>query len=749
MNHYMLESGIMSNNKTMVDEITAAEKNQKMCEHLKMFHNNQKGDTGMTRDITIQESGLSILFRIRENGVVELADFTPEKLAGQQKNTEFKEDPDTFHPLMEVQITGKSTRNMHGYKHNMSSASLDFKYVGHTLKERTGGKELMISLETDYNVTAVYHMRFFNGIPVVQTWAELTNRGQEDVGLEYISSFIYQGISGNGELPYFDKTDIYTPCNSWCCEARWKKDDICDLNLTGMSIDGFNTPGFGNNRYYYGGRGSWSSCEYLPMGFARDRETKETYCFQIENSGQWHVEYGSDLGAALYLALSGPTEAEHGWWKNLRPGMTFTTVEAAFGVVCGDISDAAAALTLYRRTIRRPNTDDEKLNIVFNDYMNCLMGDPTDEKERMIIDKAAEMGCEYYCLDAGWYDKGYWWDRVGEWVECPERFPNGLKSICEYAKSKGMVMGLWLEIEVMGIACELAAKLPDDWFVCRHGKRHIDNKRYLLDFRNPEVRKYCMDVIDRLIEDYGVGYFKIDYNVTMGYGSERNSDSCADAILDHYRYLYQWYGEIFEKHPDLVIENCGSGGQRMDYGMLKLLSLQSTSDQTDYIYNSYIAANVASAVTPEQAGMWVYPYEDEEEHIIYNMVNGLLLRPYISGMVWKLSENSMNLMREGISLYKEIRSDLRNSVPFFPLGFCGIKDEVLAYGVRCERTVYLSVFAVKTQDASVPVGLGGEVGKVEVIYPKAENCEYLYENGVLTVHMPQKGAARLFKIILK
>ena len=58
------------------------------------------------------------------------------------------------------------------------------------------------------------------------------------------------------------------------------------------------------------------------------------------------------------------------------------------------------------------------------------------------------------------------------------------------------------------------------------------------------------------------------------------------------------------------------------------LSLQSTSDQTDYLYNANIAANVASAVAPEQGGMWVYPYEDEEEHVIYNVVNGMLLRPY-------------------------------------------------------------------------------------------------------------------------
>ena len=76
-------------------------------------------------------------------------------------------------------------------------------------------------------------------------------------------------------------------------------------------------------------------------------------------------------------------------------------------------------------------------------------------------------------------------------------------------------MGLWLEIEVMGVECELAKKLPDNWFICRHGKRHIDNKRYLLDFRNPEVRAYCREVVDRLIEDYGVGYFKVDYSVTM------------------------------------------------------------------------------------------------------------------------------------------------------------------------------------------------------------------------------------------
>ena len=190
-----------------------------------------------------------------------------------------------------------------------------------------------------------------------------------------------------------------------------------------------------------------------------------------------------------------------------------------------------------------------------------------------------------------------------------------------------------------------------------------------------------MDVVDRLIEDYGVGYFKVDYNVTMGYGSDLYADSCADAIRDHYLYLYEWYKEIFRKHPDLVIENCGSGGQRMDYGMLKLLSLQSTSDQTDYVYNSYIASNVASAVTPEQAGMWVYPYKDEREHVIYNMVNGLLLRPYMSGMAVS---------------YTHLRSDLH-----YKYAWCEALSKILLRLSLHERLVHRKADQVSEQ--KIPV----------------------------------------------
>ena len=97
-----------------------------------------------------------------------------------------------------------------------------------------------------------------------------------------------------------------------------------------------------------------------------------------------------------------------------------------------------------------------------------------------LIDAAAACGCEYYVIDAGWYAPGEWWDSVGEWKECRDRFPNGIKEVTDYIRKKGMVPGVWLELEVMGINCEKAKKAPDDWFFVRHGKRVYDRSRYQL-----------------------------------------------------------------------------------------------------------------------------------------------------------------------------------------------------------------------------------------------------------------------------
>ena len=84
------------------------------------------------QNINIRENGLTVEFGIREDGIVELLDFTAEDVANAKTTPT---DPEAIFPVVEVQVTGKTTRHMHAYKHNAGSASFDFRYDTHSLKE--------------------------------------------------------------------------------------------------------------------------------------------------------------------------------------------------------------------------------------------------------------------------------------------------------------------------------------------------------------------------------------------------------------------------------------------------------------------------------------------------------------------------------------------------------------------------------------------------------------------------------------
>lgn len=121
----------------------------------------------------------------------------------------------------------------------------------------------------------------------------------------------------------------------------------------------------------------------------------------------------------------------------------------------------------------------------------------------------------------------------------------------------------------------------------------------------------------------------------------------------------------------------------------------------------------------------------------------------MSGMVWKLGEESMQLLSEGVSLYKRIRADVRKALPFFPLGFNTIKDDVLAYGLLLKDKAYLSVFTPGSDHAAIPLRFDGrQIRQVQVLYPSEGCCEFRLEDSILHIQMPQARAARLFLLTL-
>lgn len=391
-----------------------------------------------------------------------------------------------------------------------------------------------------------------------------------------------------------------------------------------------------------------------------------------------------------------------------------------------------------------------------------------DEKMRLWIphnswqrELNAEAGCEYYCIDAGWYADGYWWDNVGEWKVSKARFPEGLKKVTDHIRSFGMVPGLWLEPEVMGIHCKMASEVSDEWFFIRHKKRVYDRSRFQLDYRNPEVREYMTGIIDRLVNEYGIGYIKTDYNIEPGIGTELHAESFGEGMLEHERAYLAWLEDLHKKYPELVIENCSSGGLRMDYAMLSQCSIQSTSDQDDYVNYSVIAANAPTGVTPEQAAVWAYPMNHESEvseeelreETIFNMVNAMLLRIHQSGHLAALDGERKSLVKEGIRVYKSIRDDIKDMVPFWPLGLADYEDTWVSMGLKSDKKAYLAVWKRKQGSGEIELPLteefcGGQKVNVRCVYPKEAETAYEYDSvkNVIRIKTDKKIIGRLFRI---
>ena len=638
--------------------------------------------------------------------------------------------------LAEVHVTGENADDHHGMKHTGGYGACTLKYLSHSEVETESGKRVAILLSNGrMNVTAHYDICAFSN--TVTAYTEVENVSDDALGLEYVSSFAYTGLD-DGEVPGAAQNILVgVPHNATFSENHWQTYTQAQLGLLRIS-------GAATKRYTVSNSGTWSCKEHLPMGFLQNEDSGRCWLWQIQHNGSWQWELG-DCAGSLYLRAGGPTEQENAWFKLLSPGERFESVRVSV-TVAPTVDEAFASVTRYRWGIAPHGPRQDAMPVIFNDYMNCLFADPTEEKELPMIDAAAAAGAEYYCMDAGWYANGTWWETVGEWLPYEGRFPNGIKRVFDYIREKGMIPGIWLELEVMGVNCPLAKEWEDECFFMRHGKRVIDHGRYQLDFRHPRVRAHATAVVDRVIREYGVGYIKMDYNIEAGLGTEVAADSFGDGLLQHQRAYLAWLDGILVKYPDLVWENCSSGGMRMDYVMLRRAHLQSVTDQTDYKKMAHIAAAAPMAVLPEQSAIWSYPLADADaDAAAMNMINAMLQRIHLSGKMTQLSPEALDTVREGVALYKTYRSSLSTALPYWPLGLPHQGKAFEALEMVCTDRTLLAVWRLDAEADAVTVPLD-VTGTARVLYPSHTDAALACEQGGVRVTLPRKNMAVLIEI---
>ncbi|MVQ41469.1 alpha-galactosidase [Microbacterium sp. MAH-37] len=614
-------------------------------------------------------------------------------------------------PLVEVFTAREQrARTSQAYVHSAVGARLRVHHVSETAV--SGVHRLIIEQRDDVSGLVVRStISRPEGLRALRVETTLSNTSDRPVTVTAVAMAF-----GIGRREALEGIVLGTAASEWLGENRWKETAVTDvLPHLDLAFHGQDARG----HHGITSHGAWSSGENLPVGYLVDTACGEAFAWQIETSAGWHVDLSASRDGAV-ISLMGPTDLEHHFAHRLDPGESFEAVAVAVASSGVGRDDALAQLTGYRRWLRDDRRRAPELPVVYNDFMNTLMGQPTTEALLPLIREAAAAGAEVFCIDAGWFadtEIGDWWDTVGDWTEAPDRFTGGLAAVIDEIHRQGMRSGLWLEPEVVGVKSAVADALPEEAFFRRFGERVREHDRYHLDLRHPAARRHLDAAVDSLIAEFGVSYFKFDYNINPGAGTEWQAAGAGDGLLAHTRALREWLVDIGRRHPHVLVENCSSGAMRADYSLLSITHLQSTSDQQDFRLYAPIAASAPAHILPEQCGNWAYPAAGmSQEETAFTMVTGLSGRLYLSGFLDSLAPSQRDLVHEALVVHRRDRHLLPSATPFWPLGLPAWTDPVVCLGLRHEQGVTLYIWDRGDQPASVLIP--GVRGRVRTSYPR-------------------------------
>ncbi|HTV10926.1 MAG TPA: alpha-galactosidase [Acidimicrobiales bacterium] len=718
--------------------------------------------TSAGTELKWSDDALELGVELDAGGVPRLVRLLPKKLVGLAPGTEERggDSPDQAPylglPLLDVVVAG-SGKCWAGRRYSESVVGSRMLYTHHDEEDVGPWHRLQVGLEdpgSGLAATVVYEI--LRGAGALRSRALVANRGNAPVTLESVTSFLGGGLTGPGGS--LEDTDVMWAENDWLAEGRWQSRSLRDAlpDLNGRAHE-HNSRG----RFAVTSTGTWSSGNHLPMGAVVNRRSGYCIAWQVDHNGGWHWQVGEHRDSrGSYLAVLGPTDTEHHWRLTLLPGETFESVPAGVAVSGEGFEGAIAGLTRYRRAIRRPHEDHRRLPVIFNDYMNTLMGNPTTERLLPLIGAAARAGAECFCIDSGWYAEigEGWWDTVGAWAPSKSRFTNGIGEVLDRIRALGMVPGLWVEPEVVGVRSPVASQLPDGAFFLRKGQRVVEQGRYQLDLRHPAARAHLDKAVDYLVGELGVGYIKMDYNINISPGPEVDGEAPGVGLLAHNRAVLQWVDDLLDRHSELTIENCSSGGMRTDYALLSRCQLLSTSDQQDLLRYPPIAAAAPAATAPEQGAVWAYPQPEwDDDRIAFTLCSAILGRVHLSGFLDGMTEHQLGLVKEAIGVYKAIRADLPVALPFWPLGLPKWTDPWVALGMRSPRATYLTLWRrdlatsgqdkVATAQIALQIGKQSAASEARTLFPTGgADVSWQSATGELLVHLERAPSACLVRI---
>ena len=207
-----------------------------------------------------------------------------------------------------------------------------------------------------------------------------------------------------------------------------------------------------------------------------------------------------------------------------------------------------------------------------------LWGGTTSSYMCSAIERAKQFGfcADYVWIDAGWHGNSSnlcedeftdeWSKHTGDWRVNPSLHPDGLQRVAQAAKRAGSRLLLWFEPE-RAHRCVPAVSAHPEWFLQTEG----DDFRNLLRLGDPSAYAYILEVLSSRIKALGVACYRQDLNMDPLPLWEKYDGEERKGILQiqHVLALYALWDALKARFPGLRIDNCSSGGRRLDWETTK------------------------------------------------------------------------------------------------------------------------------------------------------------------------------------
>ena len=514
--------------------------------------------------------------------------------------------------------------------------------------EGKGFTEVITKLFDEITKTRVYVHTLIDNTSFLTRWLEIENCSHKLQAISSVSPFtgIISEKREEGMQSYPDDSrhnkymlghfrDNYTQSEG---EFEW-------INLptpnSGMVFDTF------RSKYNF------------PLYIVKNMNTGENFIINFEttiNSQFTFIHWGDPKTLSYGLCLQDYVQCRVGLSREasfrwLEPGEKVATPRIHFSCVYGDLDICVNEMYKHLRASVLPAQPRGSEHLVEYNHAGFTSFRPVSKQLLMDeIDICAGLGAELFTIDDGWYgnaDQG-WWKAIGDWHE--NSMINGeLAKVLNYARSKGIKVGLWLPIEEVGLESD-AIKAHPDWVQYKDDKGGA-----VWDITNPESEEFMRNSLVKILDKYRLDCFRLDGGCTCS-GQRVRNGHIENNMWEYMDKLYAFYEEVSGRYPHMLMENCSGGGGRNDAGMLRRFHFTQVSDNWNCAQQLRIFNGTTLAIPPERCLIYVGSMTPFEADIRFAIRSGMFGHITIAGAMPDLASGNNEAMKEWkrcIQLYKD------------------------------------------------------------------------------------------------